>query len=70
VLEAAGNAILAVTILAALVLVVLGLFPEREPALYLTAVVLGLLGAALALLWLVYAQGGPAASDEVAQSTE
>lgn len=70
VLEVAGNTILAVAILAALVLVVLDLFPEREPALYLTAVVLGLLGAALALLWLVYAQGGPAASDEAAQPTE
>ncbi|MGD8486360.1 MAG: hypothetical protein PVG27_02260 [Chloroflexota bacterium] len=45
----------------------LGLFPEQEPALYLTAVVLGLFGAALTLLWLVFAHRGPqvAASDEV-----
>jgi hypothetical protein len=64
-LEAAGNTLGAVAILAVLVLVVLGLFPDQESALYLTAVVLGLFFAALSLLFLVYAQRSPAtASDE------
>ena len=40
----------------ALVLVVLGLFPDQEPALYLTAVALGLFGAALSLLLVVFSQ--------------
>jgi len=64
VLEAAGNTLLVVAILAALVLVVLGLLPDQEPALYLTAVVLGLFLAAMSLLFLVYAQRGQTASDE------
>jgi hypothetical protein len=50
----------------ALILVVLGLFPEHDAALYLTAVVLGLLLTAMVLLELVFEHRGPqvAASDE------
>jgi hypothetical protein len=44
----------------ALILVVLGLFPDVEPALYLTAVVLLLFEAAVILVMLVYTQGRPA----------
>jgi hypothetical protein len=44
----------------ALILVVLGLFPDLEPALYLTAVVLLLFEAAALLVTLVYSQGRPA----------
>ena len=44
----------------ALILVVLGPFPDLEPALYLTAVVLVLLEAAFYLMTLVYSQGRPA----------
>jgi hypothetical protein len=44
----------------ALILVVLGLFPDVEPALYLTAVVLLLFEAAVILVMLVYRQGRPA----------
>jgi hypothetical protein len=40
----------------ALILVALGLFPDQEPALYLTAVTLGLFLGALALLMLVLSQ--------------
>jgi hypothetical protein len=43
----------------ALVLVVLGLFPDQEPALYLTAVGLGLFLGALTLLMLVFSQRRP-----------
>ena len=46
----------------ALILVVLGLFPGMEPALYLTAVVLLLFEAAVLLVMLVYSQGRPAAA--------
>ena len=35
----------------------LGLFPDHDAALFLTVVVLGLFGAALTLLWLVYEHG-------------
>jgi hypothetical protein len=53
--------------IAALVLVVLGLFPDQEPALYLTAVGLGLVMGALTLLFLVFSQRHPhAASDPAA----
>ena len=45
--------------IAALVLVVLGLFPDQEPALYLTAVGLGLVMGGLTLLFLVFSQGPP-----------
>jgi archaellum biogenesis protein FlaJ (TadC family) len=48
------NALTLVPMTAALVLVVLGLFPEQEQALYLTAVVLGLFLTALTLLTLVF----------------
>jgi hypothetical protein len=44
----------------ALILVVLGLFPAVDPALYLTAVVLMLFEAAVVLVILVYTQGHPA----------
>ena len=71
VVEAAGNTLLAVAILAALVLVVLGLFPEHNAALYLTAVVLGLFLAAWTLVALVFMHRGPrAASDEAEQPAE
>jgi hypothetical protein len=45
-----------VVITGALVLVVLGLFPEQQAALYLTAVVAGLFGAASMLFMLVFGQ--------------
>ncbi len=52
---------------AALVLVVLGLFPDQEAALYLTAVGLGLVMAAFVLLVLVYDQAqSPAAPEQAA----
>jgi len=44
---------------AALILVVLGSFPDLEPALYLTAVALGLVLGGTALLGLVFSQGRP-----------
>ena len=43
----------------ALILVVLGLFPDVEPALYITAVVLYLFMDGLILLYLVHSQGRP-----------
>jgi hypothetical protein len=46
--------LLIVPMIGALILVVLGLFPNKEPALYLTAVLLGLFLGALALLMLVF----------------
>ena len=48
--------------LIALILVVLGLFPDQEPALYLTAVVLILFDAAYFLVSLVLSLGRPAAA--------
>ena len=60
--EIVGNAVLVVPMLVALVLVVLGPFPDLEPALYLTAVVLGLFVAGLTLLWLVFSHGRPMAA--------
>ncbi len=60
---------LMIPMIAALVLVVLGLFPDQEPALYLTAVGLGLFMGALTLLLLVFLQGPrPTASDPAALS--
>lgn len=63
----AARAALSSTVLAlevpaqiALILVVLGLFPAADPALYLTAVVLMLFEAAVVLVILVYTQGRPA----------
>ncbi|MGD8683808.1 MAG: hypothetical protein PVG27_07660 [Chloroflexota bacterium] len=56
----------------ALVLIVLGLFPEQDAALYLTAVVLGLFLAAWTLVALVFMHRAPttAASDEAEQPAE
>jgi len=58
---------LTVLLIAALILIVLRLFPDQEPALYLTAVGLGLSLGALSLLLLVFSQRGPQpASDPAA----
>ena len=57
--EVAIDVLLLVGLLVALFLVALGLVPDQEPALYLTAVELGLLGTALALLFLVFSQRRP-----------
>jgi len=48
-----------VPVAVALVLIVLGLVPDQEPALYLTAVALVLFLAAFAFLMLVFTQGRP-----------
>jgi hypothetical protein len=45
----------------ALILIVLGLFPDVDQALYLTAVIVALFQAAVLLVILVYARGRPAA---------
>jgi hypothetical protein len=55
----AANALLFVPMMIALVLVMLGLFPGQEPALYLTAVGLILFLDALNLLFLVFSQRRP-----------
>jgi hypothetical protein len=52
---------------AALILVVLGLVPDRDAALYLSAVVLALFLAGLTLLFLVYAQHPPASASDGAE---
>ena len=52
----AFNLAFGVPVIAALVLIVLGLFPDQEPALYLTAVGLGLFQGAFSLLMLVFSQ--------------
>jgi len=52
--------------IAALVVVVLGLFPDQEPALYLTAVGLGLVMGALTLLLLVFSQRRPQTASDPA----
>ena len=57
--EGAINALLMVSLLVVLVLVALGLVPDQEPALYLTAVELGLLATAMTLLLLVFSQRRP-----------
>ena len=54
--EGVINALLVVSLVVTLILVALGLVPDREPALYLTAVELGLLATALTLLLLVFSQ--------------
>jgi hypothetical protein len=54
--EEVVGALLYVPMLAALIVVVLGLVPDQEPALYFTAVALGLFIAAVMLLGLVFAQ--------------
>jgi hypothetical protein len=51
--------LLIVPLLGALILVVLGPFPDQEPALYLTAVVLGLFVGAVSLLMLVFLHRRP-----------
>jgi hypothetical protein len=59
--------LLIVPLLGALILVALGPFPDQEPALYLTAVVLGLFVGAVALLMLVFLRRRlPTASDPAA----
>jgi hypothetical protein len=57
--EGAINALLLVSLVVTLILVALGMVPDREPALYLTAVELGLLATALTLLLLVFSQRRP-----------
>ncbi len=54
--EVAANALLVIPMIGVLILVVLGLFPDQEPALYLTAVGLILFLDALNLLILVFSQ--------------
>ena len=56
-----------VSIVLALALVALGLFPDQEPAIYLTAVAVGLFGAALSLLPLAFSQGHPGAASDPAE---
>jgi hypothetical protein len=51
-----GNLLFVVPMITALVLIVLGLFPDREPALYLTAVGLQLFLGVIVLLELVFSQ--------------
>jgi hypothetical protein len=55
-----------VSIAMALALVVLGLIQDQEQALYLTAVAVGLFGAALTLLALAFVQPYPAAASDPA----
>ena len=57
--EMTASLLLAVPMVIALVLGALGLFPDQEPALYLTAVALGLFMGALTLLMLVFSQRSP-----------
>ncbi|MCJ7711020.1 MAG: hypothetical protein MUQ32_09355 [Chloroflexi bacterium] len=57
--EVAANSLLLFPTMTALVLVVLGLFPDHEPALQLTAVGLTLFLDALTLLFLVFKQRRP-----------
>jgi len=54
--EGAINALLLVGLVVILIVVALGLIPAQEPALYLTAVVLGQLATAVTLLFLVFSQ--------------
>jgi uncharacterized membrane protein (DUF373 family) len=56
---AASNLAFTIPMIGALILVVLGVFPDQEPALYLTAVGLGLFLGALTLLLLVVSQRRP-----------
>jgi len=65
--EMTASLLVAVPMMIALVVVVLGLFPDQEAALYLTAVGLGLFMGALTLLLLVFSQRHPrTASDPAA----
>jgi hypothetical protein len=58
--EEAVGALLYVPMVAALIVVVLGLVPDQEPALYFTAVALGLFIAVYMLLAMVFSQRRPA----------
>jgi hypothetical protein len=60
--EEAVGALLYVPMIAALIVVVLGLVPDQEPALYFTAVALGLFIAVFMLLGLVFSQRRPASA--------
>ena len=64
--EGAINALLLIGLGVTLILVALGLVPDQEPALYLTAVELGLLATALTLLFLVFSQRRPAGASDPA----
>lgn len=64
---AASNLTFTVPMIGALILIVLGLLPDQEPALYLTAVGLGLLLGALTLLMLVISQRRPQTASDPAQ---
>ena len=65
--EMTASLLLAVPMLIALVVVALGLFPDQEPALYLTAVGLGLFLGALSLLLLVFSQRRPQPASDSAE---
>ena len=65
--EEAVGALLYVPMLGALIVVVLGLVPDQEPALYFTAVGLGLFLAGLALLMMVFEQRRPQAASGPAE---
>jgi hypothetical protein len=65
--EGAINALLLASLVVTLILVALGLVPDQEPALYLTAVELGLLATALTLLMLVFSQRRPATASDLAE---
>jgi hypothetical protein len=60
--EEAVGALIYVPMLGALIIVVLGLAPDQETALYFTAVGLGLFLAALGLLIMVFSQRRPASA--------
>ena len=62
-----ASLLLAVPMIGALALVVLGLLPAQEPALYLTAVALGLFMGAFTLLWLVFSQRRPQTASDPAE---
>lgn len=55
------------SVMAALALVAVGVLPDQEPALYLTAVAVGLCGAPLGLIGLVFLQRYPAAAPDRAE---
>ena len=65
--ESAIELTMLAVLLAALVLVVIGLFPDQEHALYLTAVEAGLLITALTLLFLVFSQRPPQTAPDPAE---
>jgi hypothetical protein len=65
--EGAVNALLLGSLLVTLILVALGLVPDQEPALYLTAVEVGLLATALTLLLLVFSQRRPRTASDPAE---